>query len=83
MAMLARNIASMGVCLIISFVYGWELTLLILAMVPFIVLAGAVQMKVLTGHAAKDKKDLEISGKVGIQCESNMHFYDSPWMIIC
>lgn len=54
----------MGTAVIISFVYGWELTLLILAVVPLMAMAGAAEIKLLTGHAASDKKELEKAGKV-------------------
>lgn len=56
--------SNMGVAIIISFVYGWQLTLLILAFMPFIALGGMMQVKLLAGQAGKNKKALEGAGKV-------------------
>lgn len=70
LATLVQNFSNIGISIIIAFIYGWELTLLILAVVPIIAFAGAANIKILAGHAAKDKKELEAAGKVKLKCFS-------------
>lgn len=50
--------------IIIAFVHGWQLTLLIVACVPFVVIANAVRVRSMAGHAVKDQKALEEAGRV-------------------
>lgn len=58
------NIGNLGVGLILAFVFGWAITLLIIAFMPFMIISGILQTKMLTGFSGKDKKILEEAGKV-------------------
>ena len=58
------NFANLGIGLILSLIFGWAIALVILAFVPFMVLSGIVQTKMLSGFSSKDKEVLEEAGKV-------------------
>lgn len=58
------NIGNFGIGLVLAFVYGWAITLIILAFVPFLIIGGVFQTKMMVGFANKDKKNLEEAGKV-------------------
>lgn len=66
------NIGNLGIGLIISFVYGWSIALLILAFVPFMIVSGVLQNKLMTGFASNDKKILEEAGKLTNEAISNI-----------
>ena len=50
--------------IVIAFAYTWLLSLVILGMVPIVLIAGALEVKALTGHTTRNKKALETAGKV-------------------
>ena len=56
--------ASLGTGIIIGFIYSWQLTLLVLGFVPFLMASGAIQMKVITGQVKTSDKAMEDAGKV-------------------
>ena len=66
------NIANFGVGLVLSFIYGWAITLLIIGFVPFMIISGVLQTKLITGFASKDKESLEEAGKISTQAIGNI-----------
>ncbi|KAI8614124.1 P-loop containing nucleoside triphosphate hydrolase protein [Chytriomyces sp. MP71] len=53
----AVNLAAGILCgLILAFVSGWQLTLVVLCVMPFMIAAGQLQMSILTGFGSKSKE---------------------------
>ncbi|CAF3688467.1 unnamed protein product [Adineta steineri] len=67
-----QNLAALGTGIIISFVFSWQLTLLILGFVPLMVAGGVLQSRLMTGFASKDKATQENAGQVAIQSIQNI-----------
>ena len=64
LGMIFQNVVSLGTGVIISFIYSWQLTLLVLAFIPVMVAGGYFETLLITGFAQGDKKAMEGAGQV-------------------
>lgn len=67
-----QTIASLATGIILAFIHGWQLTLLILAMIPLVTVGAFIQLRAFTGSAGKSKDALEEAGKVAIEAVENI-----------
>ncbi|KAM4705145.1 ATP-binding cassette sub-family B member 5-like [Rhinophrynus dorsalis] len=72
LGLIAENVASMGLSVIIAFIYGWEMTLLVLVMAPLIIITGLLETRALAGFANRDKKQLQDAGKIATEAVDNI-----------
>ncbi|KAM4028831.1 ATP-binding cassette sub-family B member 5-like isoform 1-T1 [Anomaloglossus baeobatrachus] len=72
LGLIAENFATMGVGIIISFIYGWEMTLLVLVLTPVLVITGFLETRALVGFANRDKKQLQYAGKIATEAVDNI-----------
>ena len=64
MGTMFQSLSSIGIGIIIGFVFSWKLTLTVIGFVPFIMIGGFLQMKILQGFAHDGKEALENASKV-------------------
>ena len=66
-------VTAMILSLTIAFIFGWKLSLVSLAFVPFLIGTGYAQAKLLVGFAAQSMDVVEEGGKVGYIPWCSMH----------
>uniref|UniRef100_A0A0D9RMA2 ATP-binding cassette sub-family B member 5 n=1 Tax=Chlorocebus sabaeus TaxID=60711 RepID=A0A0D9RMA2_CHLSB len=69
---LTQNATNMGLSVIISFLYGWEMTLLILSIAPILAVTGMIETAAMTGFVNKDKQELKHAGKIATEAVENI-----------
>ncbi|NXG33987.1 MDR1 protein, partial [Dromaius novaehollandiae] len=72
LGLMTMTVCTLLTAIIIAFVYGWRLTLLILACIPFVIAANAISVRSMSGHAAKDQKALEEAGRISTESVENI-----------
>ncbi|NWV07564.1 MDR1 protein, partial [Ptilonorhynchus violaceus] len=72
LALMTMTVFTLVTAIVIAFVYGWQLTLLILACIPFVIAANAVSASSMSGHAAEDQKALEEAGRISTESVENI-----------
>lgn len=71
---IAMALSTVVACLVYAFYNGWKLALVVLAIIPFLVVASAIQMKVFAGGsvAGDGEDDLIKSGKIAVETIENI-----------
>ena len=72
-----QGLCNMGVGILLAFIYGWQLTLLVLAFLPFMAICGAVNWALLSENTISQKAGQEEVGKVG------MEFHKDFFLVHC
>ena len=63
---------ALGVGIVISFVFSWQLTLLIFAFLPFMVVGGFLESHLVSGQSSGNKGTFQDAGKVTSSFKESM-----------
>ncbi|CAK8684370.1 unnamed protein product [Clavelina lepadiformis] len=72
LGLILKNFCSLGVALGISFAYGWQLTLLTMAFIPFLILGGFIETQFITGAEEAEQNAFEDAGQVAGEAIKNI-----------
>lgn len=62
--LILQNLSSLGLGILISFAFSWQMTLVVLAFLPIIVIGGKIQSRLTTRLKANAAKSVEEAEKV-------------------
>ncbi|KAH9524931.1 ATP-dependent translocase ABCB1 [Bulinus truncatus] len=69
---LLLSLGNMGTAFVISFIYGWQLTLALMGFIPFLILCGLLNVQFLGGAAGGNKKVMEEISKGAMTSVDNI-----------
>ncbi|XP_067865118.1 ATP-dependent translocase ABCB1-like isoform X3 [Heterodontus francisci] len=72
LGLMSMNVCTMCAAVILAFIFGWQLAFVILCCIPVLICANLIAMKSVSGHASKDSKFLEESGKISTEAVENI-----------
>ncbi|XP_076407695.1 ATP-binding cassette sub-family B member 5 isoform X3 [Peromyscus maniculatus bairdii] len=72
LGIIMQDVTNTVLSVLISFVYGWEMTLLILSFAPVLAVTGMIETAAVTGFANKDKQELKRAGKITTEAVENI-----------
>ncbi|XP_028629035.1 ATP-binding cassette sub-family B member 5 [Grammomys surdaster] len=72
LGIITQDVTNMSLSVLISFVYGWEMTLLLLSFAPVLAVTGMIQTAAMAGFANKDRQELKRAGKIATEAVENI-----------
>ncbi|KAG8443041.1 hypothetical protein GDO86_011745 [Hymenochirus boettgeri] len=72
LGVITMTVCTLLAAILIAFIHGWQLTLLILACIPFLIGTNIIRMTSIAGHATKDQKALEEAGRISTEAVENI-----------
>ncbi len=73
---------NLGIGTVLSFIYGWELTLVIIGFLPFLIVAGLVNVKLVDKFSKKDSKAFKAASQVCYLTENEIDLYSIGFVAI-
>ena len=66
MGVIIQSAMTIGASVLIAFIFGWKLTCVLMAFLPFLIASGLLQGRLYAGFSRGEKDYIEQGGKVGM-----------------